>query len=127
MKRLKLGCAALCALSIAGPAWSHHSVAMFDHAKEIKLQGVVKQLHWASPHAWIDLVVTPPGGPPEQWAIEGSSPLVLERYGWSHDTFKPGDVVTLTANPLKDGRLGGSFLSATFAEGHGVEGRPGGR
>jgi hypothetical protein len=116
-----LGVAAVLVL-LGSQALAHHSFAMFDQTKEMDLTGVVKEFQWTNPHSWIQLEA-PKDGKNIVWSIEGSSPNGLRRQGWSPNTFKPGDKVTVTINPLKDGGAGGSFVRATLANGQPI-GRP---
>ena len=97
---------------------AHHSAAMFDDTKVIELTGTVKEMQWANPHIWIQLVVDESGAKKE-WSLEGGSPNTLSRRGWRSTTFKPGDVVTARLNPMKDGTAAGLFVGAKFAsDGH---------
>lgn len=97
---------------------AHHSAAMFDDAKVLELTGVVKEMQWANPHIWIQLVVDD-NGTKKEWSLEGGSPNTLSRRGWRSTTFKPGDVVTVRLNPMKDGTAAGLFVGAKFAsDGH---------
>ena len=97
---------------------AHHSAAMFDDAKVLELTGVVKEMQWANPHIWIQLVVDD-NGTKKEWSLEGGSPNTLSRRGWRSTTFKPGDVVTVRLNPMKDGTAAGLFVGARFAsDGH---------
>jgi hypothetical protein len=93
---------------------AHHSAAMFDDAKVVELTGTVKELQWANPHIWLQVVVDEKGRKTE-WSLEGGSPNSLSRQGWRATTFKPGDVVTVRFNPMKDGSPGGNFVGAKFA------------
>lgn len=102
---------ALLALSPAAPS-AHHSFAMFDSEREIDLSGTVREFQWANPHTWVQLDVGT-----TTWSIEGRSPNVLARRGWNRLTLRPGDRVTLTVHPLKDGRPGGAIISVRFADG----------
>jgi hypothetical protein len=108
-------------LLIAGAAmltsarvFAHHSAAMFDDAKVVELTGTVKELQWANPHIWLQVIVDEKGKKTE-WSLEGGSPNSLSRQGWRATTFKPGDVVTVRFNPMKDGSAGGNFVGAKFA------------
>lgn len=101
----------------AGSALAHHSTAMFDQAKTIKLVGTVRQFQWTNPHSWIQLDVANPEGVVEEWSIEGNSPNQLIRLGWRPGTLKPGDVVTVLVKPMKDGAKGGMFVEITLADG----------
>lgn len=92
---------------------AHHSAAMFDDTKVIELKGTVKELQWANPHIWLQVIVEDNGRRTE-WSIEGGSPNSLSRQGWRSTTFKPGDVVTVRINPMKDGTAAGNFVGARF-------------
>lgn len=101
------------AAAIAVPAAAHHSAAMFDDAKVVELKGTVKELQWANPHIWLQIIVDADGRKTE-WSLEGGSPNSLSRQGWRATTFKPGDVVTVRFNPMKDGTPAGAFVGARF-------------
>jgi hypothetical protein len=106
-----LGC-----LASVGPATAHHSFAMFDGDRTVQISGVVREFQWVNPHTWIQLAV-PRDGRSTEWSIEGRSPNVLARRGWNRNTLRPGEQVTLTIHPLKDGRAGGAIVSVRFADG----------
>ena len=93
---------------------AHHSAAMFDDEKTLELHGTIKELQWTNPHIWIQVVVEDKGTRTE-WSLEGGSPNSLSRRGWRSTTFKPGDVVTVRLNPMKDGSAAGNFIGAKFA------------
>ena len=95
---------------------AHNSGAMFDDAKVMELTGTVKEMQWTNPHIWIQVIVEDKGAKTE-WSIEGGSPNSLSRNGWRSTTFKPGDVVTVKINPMKDGTPAGGFVGAKFADG----------
>jgi hypothetical protein len=101
---------------VSAPALAHHSFAMFDNAKEITIEGTVREFQWTNPHSWVELVVME-NGQPVEYSIEGQSPNGLARSGWTRRSLKAGDHVKLTMHPLKDGTKGGSFMSATFPDG----------
>jgi len=112
-------CAALVAgvaAFAAGPALAHHSFAMFDTAKEVTLAGTVKDFQWTNPHSWLQLDV-PRGAASVEYSIEMGSPNTMSRHGWHRSTFKPGDKVTVTINPMRDGSTGGSLISAIDRDG----------
>jgi hypothetical protein len=88
---------------------------MFDIAKVIQIKGTVKELQWTNPHIWIQIHVEKPDGTREEWSIEGGGPNSLSRQGWRPTTFKPGDVVTLRINPMRDGSNAGLFVGAKFS------------
>lgn len=101
----------------AVPAAAHHSAAMFDHTKTVKLVGTVVQFGWTNPHSWISVDVPSATGGTERWSVECNSPNNLARMGWKSTSLKPGDKVTVLIHPLRNGDRGGSFMSATLADG----------
>jgi hypothetical protein len=118
MRRLlTLGAAAL-ALSLgSGPAQAHHSMAMFDQAKEVTLTGTVRQFQWTNPHCYIQLMVPDAGGKQVEWSLEMGAPMYLYANGWRPKTLKAGDKLSVTINPLRNGKPGGVILTATMADG----------
>ena len=117
MRRPTAAFVAVAVLAIGGPALAHHSGAMFDHAKTTTLTGAVKEWRWSNPHGWILLVAPGPGGKATEWAIECSSINILARKGWSAKTFKPGDKITVTMHPMKDGVPSGLVTNVTLPDG----------
>ncbi len=76
-------CLLLCAaMAVAGSAWSHHSFAMFDLDKEVTLEGVVKDVQWANPHVWLEIVIPDANGGSPQWGLELGTTGMLTRAGW---------------------------------------------
>ena len=114
-KALGLGAAALALYAI--PAFAHHSFAMFDADKKITLEGTVKEFQWTNPHTFAWFEVANKAGGIDTWGIEGMSPNYLGRRGWTKNTLKAGDKVTVTIYPLKDGQKGGTFLRCKLADG----------
>jgi hypothetical protein len=114
--RLKavLGAAALGVAAIAVPVTAHHSTAMFEWGKEVKLDNVtVERWEWTNPHTF--LYVRDAEG--KRWAFEGMSPNHLSRAGWSKRSVNPGDRIDLTYYPLRDPRRGGFNVTVTKANG----------
>ncbi len=102
---------------VTSPAVAHHSFAMFDATKTMTLQGTIKEFHWTNPHSWIFLMVADAEGQPKEWAIELGSPGGLVRQGWVPKTLTPGMNVKVVIRPLKDGKIGGQFLTLTLPDG----------
>ena len=108
--------ALLAAIGLSGlmgatPAMAHHSLAMFDMSKSVRLEGTVKRFDWTNPHSWIFLEVVDPEAMTEQWTIELPSAGSLARDGWNKNYLRAGERVVLHINPLKDGKRGGSLES----------------
>ena len=86
------------------PLVAHHSFAAeFDNAKPISLQGVVTKLDWMNPHIWIYLDTKDDAGAVAHWQCEGGPPNALTRQGWSKDSLKISDQVTIEGFRSKDG------------------------
>lgn len=100
----------------AEPAAAHHSFAMFDHGRKVTLSGTVRDWQWVNPHTWLQLTVVGPSGEVE-WSIEGRSPNVLSRRGWTRKVLEPGDKVTVVIYPLKSGEPGGAFVRLILPDG----------
>ena len=98
-------------------AYAHHSYAMFDMQATKTITGTVKDFEWTNPHTWLWVYVTNASGGEEQWGIEGMSPNFLGRRGWSKNTMKPGDKVSVEIHPLRNGEHGGTFLNVTLPDG----------
>ena len=112
MRIWRLG-AVVIALAVAGVSLSaHHSFAVFDMTSEKTITGTVSKFEWTNPHTFIFVDVPNDKGVIETWAIEGMSPNYLGRRGWSKTSVKPGDKITMTVRPLKDGKAGGMFVRA---------------
>ncbi len=104
-------------LSIAGSALAHHSPAIFDRTKEVKLVGVVKEFRWSNPHSWIEMTVRNAKGEAEAWSVEMGGPTQLVKAGWKSTTVKPGDEITVTIHPLRTTETSGQFVSITLSNG----------
>ena len=111
-----LGLAAAMA-GAAPPVSAHHSFAMYEPTKTLTLNGTVKTFQWTNPHVVIWILVQPEGGgAPQEWSIETTSPGVLTRGGWTRQSIKPGDRVSVTFSPLRDGSHGGGLNSVTLLD-----------
>ena len=80
---------------------------MFDRDNQIDLEGVVQEFKFANPHTFIYLVVKQDDGSTVTWSLEGQSPGLLVREGWTSRTLKPGDELRMRIAPLRSGALGG--------------------
>ena len=101
----------------ATSALAHHSNSAFDPEKVVVLKGTVTEWKWTNPHVWIFLSVDDGKGNKEAWEIEGRPPGVLARSGWSKNTFKPGDTITVDFSPARDGSRSGLATRVKLADG----------
>lgn len=109
--------AGVMALVVVSPALSHHSHAMFDHAKEVSVTGTVTQLVFRNPHVFLYIDVKNEKGEMVNYWVEMSNIPNMIRRGIGQTTFKPGDKVTVNLHPLRDGRPGGSYVTIAGADG----------
>jgi hypothetical protein len=98
------------AAAVGNPAGAHHSFTIFDTQHPLELTGTVQEFRFASPHALILLDVKGKDGKSTIWTLEGTSPSLLVRDGWSSRSLKAGDEVQVTIDPLRSGAPGGAWI-----------------
>jgi hypothetical protein len=116
-RQIVAGLSSLVAAWASPSALAHHSTSMFEPEKRVTLSGNVKEFQWTNPHAWIQVTVAAADGTATDWSFECGSPNTLSRQGWRPSTLKPGDAVTIVANPMKDGTSAGLMYTVTLADG----------
>jgi Family of unknown function (DUF6152) len=107
-------------------AWAHHSYAMFDMMKVVDIKGEVTEFRWTNPHSWITVNTKDAAGKTQSLNLEANGPGYLVKQGWKRESLKPGDMITISMNPLRDGSPGGNLVTVTFADGRVLSARPGG-
>jgi hypothetical protein len=117
MKKSLFRCLCVVGVLIAGSALAHHSPAVFDRTKEVKLVGVVKEFKWGNPHSWIEMEIRNEKGTMEGWSVEMNPPSYLVKAGWKSTTIKAGETVTVMINPLRTNEKSGKFVSITLPDG----------
>ena len=85
-------------------ASAHHSFAVFfDDTKTIEISGSVTEFRFSNPHAIISLDVKNKDGMVDEWKAETNAVTLLKRRGWTKDSLKAGDVITVDGWPSRDG------------------------
>ena len=110
-------------VSFGIPAWAHHSFsAVFDADSPVEANGTVSKVEWRNPHAWIYIDVEGEDSKVVNWAFEIGSPNGLRRRGWSRDTVKVGDVISVSGYRARDGSNRANVASITLADGREMTG-----
>ena len=105
-------------LIAAATVSAHHSFsAEFDANKRVTIEGKVFKMDFVNPHSWLYIDAVTPDGKTERWAVEGGSPNVMFRLGWSRDTLPPGTRVKVTGSQAKDGSKRMNSGSIEFPDG----------
>ncbi|WP_104505854.1 DUF6152 family protein, partial [Rhodoblastus sphagnicola] len=123
--RISVVLAVLLLASAAAPAAAHHSAAAFDMTKSVTLHGKVEKWLWANPHSWLYIKVVKPDGSEEIWGCEAGSTGMLARSGWGAADMKPGDEVTVTLAPERDGQHIGLLNGVQLSSGKILSAGPG--
>jgi hypothetical protein len=105
------------ALMAAAPAQAHHTGSTLLSETTVTLKGVVKNWLWSNPHCLLTVEVTDEKGQAVQWVMELQAPNSIFSEGYRKNSFKPGDVVTVTANPVTNGRPYGRIAGVMLADG----------
>ena len=105
------------------PLLAHHGNAAYDTAKIITLKGTVTQWYWANPHCVLRLDVTDDRGQVVQWAAETENPSSMIHYGWTKQSLKPGDQVTVNVIQVKNGNPVGRIIEVILSDGQKLAGR----
>lgn len=86
------------------PAQAHHSFAVYyDAEKMVSVSGTVQDFRFTNPHAIIHLKTTDAAGAEVIWTVETTAPVFMARRGWSRDTIKAGEQVTIEGWHSRDG------------------------
>jgi uncharacterized protein DUF6152 len=104
--RARLAALVACAglLWVATPVEAHHSFrAEYDEEHPVTLKGKVTKVTWNNPHVLFYLDVPNTTGKVTKWELEMGSPNLLLSQGWTLDSVRTGDVVTVEGFPAKNG------------------------
>ena len=117
MRAARLAIAALAAALASSQGAAHHSAAMYDSDKTVDVAATVKQLEWTNPHSWLAISYTDQQGRATEADLELGSPVQLVRQGWKPKVLAPGDQVTVSFHPHKDGLRSGLLVTVKLPNG----------
>lgn len=104
-------------LVVSVSLFAHHGDAIYDlNAKNITVKGTVTEWVWANPHCVLRFDVND-NGQVAHWVAETTAPPSLIQRGWTKQSLKPGDQVSVTVLPVKNGRSVGRLIEVVFPDG----------
>src|SRR5579863_9913448 len=109
-------------LVISNPLSAHHGNSAFDGTKKVSLKGTVTEWFWANPHCILQFDVRDDKDQVVHWAVETSNPADMVNRGWGKFSLKPGDQVTVTLEPARNGRPVGRVLDVVLPSGQKLTG-----
>ena len=96
---------------------AHHGNSAFDTGKRVTMKGTVTEWFWANPHCFLKFDVKDDSGNFVHWVAETTNgPDMIER-GWSKHTFAAGDEITVTVEPVKNGKPVGRVIQVVLPNG----------
>ena len=99
-------------------AFSHHSFsAVYDGSKQTTVSGVVTQFRFVNPHAMMYLDAKDAAGKTLKWVVEFDGRLNLSNFGWTEDSIKSGEHLTVTGNPSHHEQNRIFFIKLLHADG----------
>jgi hypothetical protein len=104
-------------LIASAPLFAHHGAASFDTTKKVTLKGTVVEWFWANPHCFLRFDVKDENGQTVQWVVETQSGPNITPLGYTKQIFKPGDEVTVTLTPVRNGKPLGRLLTVVLPNG----------
>lgn len=109
-------------LMMASSSFAHHSDSVFDQDRMVTITGTVTKFVFANPHTQIYLHVTDAKGNVVEWTITGGALGSMKQVGWTHNTIKPGEVLTINGFQYWDQRP--IMIHVTLTRANGEEIRP---
>ena len=110
-------------LAVSAPVFAHHGAASYDTDKKVTLKGTVTRWVWSNPHCLLQFDVTDDSGHVAHWVAETENPSTMIRVGWVEKSMKPGDQVTVTGLPVKNGNPVLRIIEVVLSNGQVLPGR----
>jgi uncharacterized protein DUF6152 len=114
------------AISTFSPAtFAHHGFANYDTEKKLTVNGTVTRWVWSNPHCLLLLDAADNTGQVAHWVLETENPSSMIRSGWTKDSIKVGDQITVMVMPVKTGGSVGRIMEVVLPNGQKLMGRGG--
>ena len=91
-------------IAFSAPLFAHHGAASFDSGKTVTVKGTVTEYVWSNPHVLVKVDAKDDSGNVAHWVLEAWNPVTQSGRGWTKNTFKFGDEVSLDIWPAKNNR-----------------------
>lgn len=116
MKTVLFGALAMAGLlMVSDSLFAHHSAStIYDQKREVTLTGTVIEFEFINPHSKIHFEVKDDQGNLEEWVGEMAPPNNLRRQGWTRNTIKPGDQITVVVNVARNGSKRADLLRVSI-------------
>jgi len=101
---IALFAAAVGLVIVSMPLLAHHGTSVFDMGKALTMKGSVTEWDWSNPHCLLQFDVKNETGQVVHWIAETQNPAKMVNAGWRKVSFKPGDEVTITLVPARNGQ-----------------------
>jgi hypothetical protein len=103
---------------VSGPALAHHGgTSLYDLVKVTTVKATITQFIWANPHCEISFDATDDSGKVKHWTIEAHPPNIMVTHGWTRKALNPGEPVTITFHPGRNGVATGRLIKVLMADG----------
>jgi hypothetical protein len=109
--------AAMCFLAVSTPLPAHHGSTGYDMEKQLVMKATVTDWLWANPHCFLTFDTTDDKGTVVRWTAEVSNPVDMTKRGWSRRILNPGDQITVTVRPAKNGAPVGQLMKVVLPNG----------
>jgi hypothetical protein len=119
MRKTTIGVIAVAAalLGASSPLFAHHGNATLDTNKTLTMKGTVTEWLWSNPHCLLQFDVKNEDGQVVHWIAETQNPAEMVSLGWGKSSFKPGDEVTVSLMPVKNGNPFGRVTLVVLPDG----------
>jgi len=121
MQLKSIGLAVLAAHAVVLSAWAHHSHGAYAMTEYTQVEGIVTDVYWINPHAWVYIDVLDDAGQTVSWALEAAGATTLVGAGIDPDGVEAGDTISVRCHPLRDGSNGCLLGYVTTEDGVEIE------